>query len=187
VGHLADAVSLGLTNESMVDLALQRAFRTRMRLGLFDPPAAQPYAHFGPEVVGSVAHHQLSLEASRQGLVLLQNRRGVLPLKKGLRLAVIGPNAQTKALLVGGSGGCGTGTCLSAEVVCKNATNSSDWWCVRSIYDELAARNTGGSTNVTAGAQIHHSLDPAAAASAVSLAKVQGPGTPPPFFRIFPF
>lgn len=169
-GHLGKAMSEGLVNESVVDAALRRAFRIRMRLGLFDPPANQPYEHYGPGVVGSAAHHALSLDASRQGLVLLQNGGGALPLRKGRRVAVIGPNARTKALLVGGTGGCGSGTCLSAQVVCKNAISHDDWACVPSILEELTAANAGGSVTFAEGADIHSADQKNAAAAAAAAA-----------------
>lgn len=170
-GHLEEALRRKLTNDTMVDAALRRAFRTRMRLGLFDPPGSQPYEHFGPEVVGNASHHQLSLEASRQGLVLMQNNGATLPLRRGVKLAIIGPNAETRALLVAGTGGCISGACLSAQVVCKNATNSSDWCCVPSVVDELKRLNTGGSVTVTEGAKIHSKYDPASGAAAIAAAK----------------
>ena len=45
----------------------------RMRLGLFDPVADQPYEKYGPAVVGSAAHHALSAAASRAGMTLYKN------------------------------------------------------------------------------------------------------------------
>ena len=107
--------------------ALSRTFRTRMRLGLFDDAADQPYENaFGPGTVGSAAHHALSLEAANQAMTLLQNNGSALPLRRGSgrRVAVIGPNADgaaARALMAGGTGGCAHGTNLDARVVCKCA------------------------------------------------------------------
>ena len=171
--HLPKAMMMGLTNASMVTRALERAFRVRMRLGLFDSAQDQPYAHYGPERVGSAAHHQLSLEASRQGLVLLQNRKETLPLAAAgqLKLALIGPNVNTRALLVGGTGGCSKGACLSAEVVCAGARNASDWRCVPSIADEIRRLNAGANVSVAQGASIHAGYDPKQGAEAVAAAR----------------
>ena len=73
-GHLLKALEQGAVNETTVDAALERAFQVRMRLGLFDPPSALPASYSPPpEAVGSAANHQLSYEASTQGLCLLQN------------------------------------------------------------------------------------------------------------------
>ena len=166
-----------LHNESAVDLALTHAFRVRMRLGLFDDPADQPYEKYGPDAVGSPAHHALSALASRAGMTLLKNaplagdpgRRAVLPLAKGMKLAVIGANAETKTLMAGGTGG----GLLSATVVCKCATSATDWCCLDSPADALNASNTGGSATVSPGASIHGigSADRQAIAAAVTSAK----------------
>jgi len=168
---LGTAMADGLVKEELVDAALRRAFRVRMRLGLFDPPQSQPYEHFGPEAVGSTSHHELSLQASRQSLVLLQNNASALPFPRGVRIAVIGPNSLTKALLVGGTGGCGKGTCLSAQVVCKNATSSSDWYCVSSILESVTKANIGGTVSFVQGAEIHSPFNKTAAEEAVVAAK----------------
>ena len=39
-----DAVKQGLLTEADLDVALQRLFTARMRLGMFDPPEKVPYA-----------------------------------------------------------------------------------------------------------------------------------------------
>lgn len=147
---LADAVSAGFVNMSDVDAAVAHGFRIRMRLGLFDPWEDQPYEHYGADVVGSPSHHQLSYEASLQGLTLLSNRptipeesRNALPLARGQRIAVIGGNAQTKTLMAGGTGG----GLLSAEVVCKNATSPTDWVCIQSPFE--AIRDANGDQSLT--------------------------------------
>lgn len=130
---LGMALAMKLVNESSLDDAVGHSMRIRMRLGLFDPPEGQPV--YGPELVGSAAHHQLSYEASLQGLTLLKNEpaisggKPVLPLARGKKLAVIGGNAETKTLMAGGTGG----GLLSAEVVCLNATSATDWWCIQVI------------------------------------------------------
>ena len=174
--NIEAAVKSGMLNESLVDAALINAFAVRMRLGLFDPPEDQP--KYPPEVVNSLAHKELSLDASRQAMTLISNRPiaepsttalageprpvrsqselevgsgGVLPLKKGSKVAVIGPNSDTKALMVGG-----TGAVLdSALIVCKGATDHNDWRCVDSPYDAIAAINGPGRTTVSSGASIH--------------------------------
>jgi len=139
--ELANALEQHLINESQLDAAVAHSFRVRMRLGLFDPFETQPY--YGPEIVGSSEHHQLSYEASLQGLTLLSNKAVVtggptaLPLKRGRKIAVIGGNAQTKTLMAGGTGG----GLLSAEVVCKNATSATDWWCIQSPFDAIQEAN----------------------------------------------
>eukprot|EP01052_Picozoa_sp_SAG31_P036513 SAG31_NODE_4570_length_3128_cov_1.267745_3_plen_382_part_00 len=105
--HTSSAVNQSLLTWSDVDEALRHAFTLRFKLGLLDPIAGQPFWHFGPQVVGSDEHRNLSAHASERSLVLLNNSFDALPLKKGLRLAVIGPTADSRAAIVGGTGGCG--------------------------------------------------------------------------------
>ena len=77
----------------------------RFKLGLFEPnDAAVP--KFGLDVVDSAVHRGLALKQARQAVVLLQNKphRGgtVLPLKRGLKIAMIGPNANASLNLLSG-------------------------------------------------------------------------------------
>eukprot|EP01047_Picozoa_sp_COSAG01_P065915 COSAG01_NODE_8995_length_2588_cov_2.266096_1_plen_254_part_10 len=143
------------------------AFKVRIRLGLMDSPAGQP-DYSDPDIVGSDKYHALSAEASRQAMTLLSNN-GALPLKPGSRVAVIGANAATKTLMAGGTGG----GLLSAQVVCKGASNRTDWWCIKSPYEAIAALNNkaGGTTTYSAGANIHGTTNEVAMGEAVAAAK----------------
>ena len=98
---LPTAVRKGLLAESDIDDALARLFVTRMRLGMFDPPAQVPWAQIPYSVNQSPQHDALARRAARQSLVLLKND-GVLPLSKGIkRIAVIGPTADDTMSLLG--------------------------------------------------------------------------------------
>jgi beta-glucosidase len=88
-----------------LDTALRRLLRAQFRLGTYDPPSRVPYANIPPEIVNSAPHQALALEAARKSIVLLKNT-GALPLRAGLRsVAVIGPNAAEKEVLVGNYSG----------------------------------------------------------------------------------
>ncbi len=52
------------------------------------------------EVLNTVSHNQLALEAARKSIILLKNKESLLPLKKSQfkTIAVIGPNADTVRL-----------------------------------------------------------------------------------------
>ena len=43
-----EAVQQGYLSESAIDTALVRLFTARIRLGMFDPPAAVPYSKLDP-------------------------------------------------------------------------------------------------------------------------------------------
>ncbi len=57
------------------------------------------YANASKEAINSTAHQQVNLEAALQSIVLLKNS-GVLPLRRGLRLAVVGPHAYSQRDLI---------------------------------------------------------------------------------------
>ncbi|WP_369937054.1 glycoside hydrolase family 3 C-terminal domain-containing protein [Xanthomonas tesorieronis] len=96
---LGKAIERGDADEALLDRSLVRLFAARYRLGELQPQRKDPYARLGAKDVDSAAHRALALQAAQQSLVLLQNRNGTLPLKQGLRLAVLGPNADALAAL----------------------------------------------------------------------------------------
>ena len=96
----------GLIDEATIDRSLVRLFTARMRLGMFDPPEQVPYAGIPYEVNDSPAHRALALQAAQKSIVLLKNEGGLLPLPKDLAsIAVIGPNADDLAVLLGNYNG----------------------------------------------------------------------------------
>jgi beta-glucosidase len=74
------------------------------RLGLFDPPKRQRWLKLGMADVDTAESQQLNREASRQSLVLLQNRNRTLPfaIPTSGRVAVIGASGNSTRLLGGG-------------------------------------------------------------------------------------
>lgn len=99
--HLVAAVEKGLIDEETITRAAYRLILARMRLGMFDPIADQPYANLSYLCNDSPEHHQKSLEMAEESLVLLKND-GILPLDRNLKtIAVIGPNADSRDALRG--------------------------------------------------------------------------------------
>ena len=95
------AVNKGLLPIAVVDRALVRLFSARIRLGLFEPAAAQPFAGITARDYDTPEHRALSERMARASMVLLKND-GILPLKGEPRtIAVIGPNADSMDALVG--------------------------------------------------------------------------------------
>ena len=79
--HLASAVEQGKIDAADVRRALANVFRTRFRLGLFDPIETQPYLDLGKADINNAEARRINRDAARQSLVLLQNRRATLPLR----------------------------------------------------------------------------------------------------------
>jgi beta-glucosidase len=103
---LIGAVQHGLLPEADIDRSLDRLFRARFRLGLFDPPASVPYSNVKATENDSEAHRQLALRVAREAIVLLKNKDHVLPLKQvPATIAVIGPNANDLDALEGNYNG----------------------------------------------------------------------------------
>jgi beta-glucosidase len=101
----SDAVSLGLVPQSVMDQSLARLFAARIRMGMFDPPEASPYANIPDSEMDSPAHRALALRAARESMVLLKNN-GLLPLKKSVkRILVVGPLADQVPVLLGNYNG----------------------------------------------------------------------------------
>ncbi|MGZ7443591.1 glycoside hydrolase family 3 N-terminal domain-containing protein [Paenibacillus sp. TH7-28] len=91
--HLRAALAAGWLSEAELDKAVLRVLKLKFELGLFERPYGDP-ARAG-EVIGSAAHRELARQIAGEGIVLLKNERGTLPLRKDIRkLAVIGPNAN---------------------------------------------------------------------------------------------
>ncbi|XP_068342028.1 beta-xylosidase/alpha-L-arabinofuranosidase 1-like [Pyrus communis] len=98
------AVQAGLVNEAAIDRAISNNFATLMRLGFFDgDPSNKPYGKLGPKDVCTSENQELARETARQGIVLLKNSPGSLPLSPTAikSLAVIGPNANVTKTMIG--------------------------------------------------------------------------------------
>jgi beta-glucosidase len=103
---LLDAVEQGLISEETIDGAVERLFRARFRLGMFDPPEQVPYAQIPYEIINSPEHQALALQVARESIVLLKNEGDLLPLPKDLSaIAIVGPNASDLQVLLGNYSG----------------------------------------------------------------------------------
>ncbi len=103
---LLKAVQQNLITEPEIDNALYYALKTRIRLGLFDPPQDVPWSNLGIDQNDTPAHEALALKAAEECVVLLKNN-GVLPLDRDniKRIAVIGTNADSVPMLCGNYNG----------------------------------------------------------------------------------
>ena len=93
MGPLVEAVEQGEVPMALVDRALRRVLKLKFILGLFENPYVD--VDRAATVVHSLANQDLALRAGREGIVLLKNDKGLLPLKKDVKsVAVIGPDAD---------------------------------------------------------------------------------------------
>ena len=101
--YLKEAVEKGMVKEERLDEALVHLFTTRMMLGVFDQKGENPYDQIPYEVVDSKPMQELNLKASEKCITLLKNENHMLPLDKSKikTIGVIGPNADSRAALIG--------------------------------------------------------------------------------------
>lgn len=97
--YLLKALQDGLVTEADITQAAVRLFTTRFMLGMFDQTE---YDDITYEAVECKKHLQLADKATEECLVLLKNN-GILPIQKDKvrTIGVIGPNANSRAALIG--------------------------------------------------------------------------------------
>ena len=96
---LKELVKEGKVPMSRIDDAAARVLRLKYRLGLFDTP--NTYVKDYPQF-DSAEHRAAAVRAAEESQVLLKNVNNILPLKKGVRILVAGPNANSMRCLNGG-------------------------------------------------------------------------------------
>ena len=96
---LKELVEEGEVPMSRIDDAVRRILRMKYRLNLFEKPY---YDVKDFPLFGSDEHAAVALQAAEESLVLLKNVDNLLPLAKGAKLLVTGPNANSMRTLNGG-------------------------------------------------------------------------------------
>ena len=105
-GSIPEAVRRGLVSEQEIDKHVVRLLEGRFDLGEMDDASLVEWSRIPYSVMSSKAHAALALDMARQSLVLLQNKGGILPLsKRGEKIAVIGPNADSAPMMWGNYNG----------------------------------------------------------------------------------
>ena len=96
---LKELVQEGAISEERIDKSVRRILSLKFRLGLFENPFPRAERF---ERIGSPEHRKMAQAAAEESLVLLKNKGRLLPLKREVKLAVVGPNAFTKRDVSGG-------------------------------------------------------------------------------------
>lgn len=82
-----------------IDDAVSRIVRAKLRMGLF---GTRPSQRAGAGDASALQSRALARRAVRESLVLLKNNRGVLPLKSGAKILVVGKSADSLPNQAGG-------------------------------------------------------------------------------------
>ncbi len=146
---LTDALQTGQVTQAVIGDKVRRVLRVMVRTGRLDPPRPPDTS-----AINSPAHQRLALQVAQEGIILLKNAHGLLPLDRhAIRsIAVIGPNAADTQL----------GGRWSAEV---------DPFFQVSVLDGITkAAGAGVRVQFAQGCPRFDAADPEALAGAVALA-----------------
>lgn len=101
--YLRNAVRGGFVGEELLDQAVNRLMETRIKLGTLEEEGSVPFDSISYEETDTVENREFNRKAAEKCMVLLKNEGGLLPLdKRKLKsIGVIGPNADSRAALVG--------------------------------------------------------------------------------------
>lgn len=118
---LYDAVKEGAVKESELDAHVLRLLEARFSLGEMDPDSLVCWSGIPFETVCSPQHHALALRSALESVVLLQNRKKILPLDSGeavsSHIAVCGANACDSVMQWGNYNGFPTSTSTLLQAV----------------------------------------------------------------------
>ena len=97
--YLKELVEEGEVPMGRIDDAVARVLRLKYRLGLFEKPDWDIKAY---DKFGSAEFAADALQAAEESEVLLKNEGNILPLAKGKKILLAGPNANSMRCLNGG-------------------------------------------------------------------------------------
>jgi beta-glucosidase len=129
IGNTAKDVEMGVIPMSRIDDAVTRILRVKMRAHL-KRPSSDPLTRDA----AALQARNLARRAVRESLVLLKNQGGVLPLKTGAKILVVGKNADNLPDQAGGWSITWQG----------DQTDNADFPNATSILSAIRAADAGG-------------------------------------------
>ena len=149
---LSNLISEDKVSQVRLDEAVKRILAVKFRLGLFDDPYRHCDTAREASTLLSPENRETARVMARESFVLLKNEAQVLPLKPGLKLAVIGPLADSKKDCLGSWKGEGEP---------EDATT---------YLSAIQSANSGGAVTFAKGCEVD-STDQSGFAEAVGIAK----------------
>ena len=127
-GQIGLAIDIGATTEQTLDASLTRTYTLQFLAGRFDPIERQPYMALPFTDINGPEHNALSFESGLQGMVLLRNDAGLLPLPAcgAQKIALVGPLADSNDM---------------AGNYYEQACSSGDLTCIPSLRTAMNARS----------------------------------------------
>jgi len=101
LNHMKTSIEEGKIKKTRLEKAVRDILRMKFKLGLFD----NPYKYCNEEKEASIilnkAHLEAARDAARKSMVLLKNKKKVLPLTNSKKIALIGPLAADEFHIIG--------------------------------------------------------------------------------------
>ena len=131
---LADAVRQGKIKESDLDRSVSHLLKARFELGEMDETT--PWDAIPDSVVNCHAHQALALRMAHESMTLLQNKNNLLPLKAGMTVALVGPNANDSVMQWGNYNGFPGHTVTLLEALRKRLPEEQLIYVPGALYAE---------------------------------------------------
>ena len=131
---LADAVRQGKIKEEDLDRSVARLLKARFELGEMDETT--PWDTISDSVVNCRIHQVLALRMARESMTLLQNKNSLLPLKAGMTVALVGPNANDSVMQWGNYNGFPSHTVTLLEALRKRLPEEQLIYVPGALYAE---------------------------------------------------
>ena len=123
---LVEGVEKGYIAEEDIDVSVRRLMKARFELGEMDELSDVSWSKIPMSVVGTSQNDSLALDIARKSMTLLQNKDAFLPLKRGgLKIAVMGPNANDSVMQWGNYNGTPSRTITILQGI-QNALGDDD-------------------------------------------------------------
>ena len=123
---LMDGVERGLITEKDIDVSIVRLLKARFELGEMDKPENVSWTKIPYSVVASAAHDSLAYLTALKSMTLLLNKNNAYPLKKkGITVAVMGPNANDSVMQWGNYNGSPSHTSTILQGIKSTIGNNS--------------------------------------------------------------
>ncbi len=101
LGTLEKSLNEGKVTMEDIDKACRRSLEAKYKLGLFEDPYRYLDAKRAKKEIYTDEHRAAARQLATETFVLLQNKEGVLPLKRTGKIALVGPLANTRANMPG--------------------------------------------------------------------------------------
>ena len=105
--YLKELIEEKLVSEGQLDIAVRRVLKLKYALGLFEDPYRYSNEERENKYVMTQDHLEAARDMGRKSMVLLKNKKQSLPLLKTLKVALIGPLANSERDMIGSWSGAG--------------------------------------------------------------------------------